>query len=1238
MLKFLIQFYNFYRYIAFFLFAFILLNACATNHVQYGKNVIDYKVDSIPSEKIQTFYLIGNTADIHLKEKESNLKVIQSVLEEADSASYLVFLGDSYNPVLRTHKNKFDKENLTEEILKTHLDIAQSFKGKTLFIPGNLDWKLGLKGLNYQEEYLTNKLTNANYFLPKDGCGLGNIKVDDKIGIIAVDSQWFLEDWDDHPEINENCDIKTKEDFYYEFESLLNKFQNRTTFVVLHHPLKTNSVHGGKFSLIDHLFPFEADVPLPVVASILNLIRSTGGLSSQDLQNVNYRDFASRLSTLIRERNNIVVISGHDQNLQFIEDDNLKQVISGSISDSKPAKVSGSNDFSFGGDGFATVDVYNNGVSIVNFYEIKDNSTNLLFSTKLTEERNEYKNLSPLVIKDETIISSVYDSKETEKSKFYEFIFGDHYRSIYGQPITLNSVVLSDVYGGLTPLRMSKGNRANYLNLSNKNQTRFYNLEPVRKSATSYIQAVGFKNDYVGKMFKNTFTEKLLLDFYTTSHPYYPLVIPSMQEALGIYNSGIQLFYLPKQSNLREYNEYFGDEMYMLTETPSVNHIESQNLGEPRKIVTTEEMLFNVQQDKDVLIDKDLYMRIRLFDMLVGDWHRSADQWSWAEYEENGKIIYRALPKKRDQIFPNYDGLFFDLILGNPFLRHLQDYTEEVPNVKWLNKKAYTLDLAILEASDLEAWNNQVNFIQANLTEDIVRKAFSILPDEVKSAKDNEIIEKLLKRKEKLDQFAREYHDVLSDIVILKGTNEQDEIIVTRKLKGITNIKIYSGEEHELVLDRDFDRKETREIRIYGLNDKDIFRVEGKGSKRILVRLIGGIDADVYDIKTSKKIKVYDYKNGNSIESIPFLANRRFINDYDINTYDYKNIKYDLFTVEPNFGYNPDDGLKIGLAEIITINGFESKPFSQKHYLNANYFFATKGFEFKYKGSFMRSLGKWNIDVNARYTSPTYSINFFGLGNNTINEEDKYGMDYNRVRQRSYEVGPTVYKIFRNKARLDLFTNYSFIEVENNEDRIVHVSKDINPVVFDGIHFTEVGGNYIIRNYDSESLPTLGMTLLANAKWVINNERIVNNFLKFEINLGFTHKITTEGKLTFASMVKFKSIIGSGFEFYQGATIGGDDDLRGYRSGRFTGNRSYMQSSDLRLDLLRLKIGIPMRLGIFSGFDYGRVWLNDEVSHRWHTSYGGGLWLNGAQMITAHVSYFKGLDVGRIVFGLNFGF
>lgn len=1213
------------------------ITSCATHRAQFGKNLKHNPIQHVQGKKIQSFYLIGDAGNLDLPSNKTEFEILKSDLQKADSASYLIFLGDNIYPKgLNPEKDSPENEEGKRK-LDVQIDLSKNFKGKTLFVPGNHDWYSGLQGLKAQEKYIKKHIDQKKVFLPKDGCGIDKIKVNDSIGIIAVDSQWFLEDWDRHPGLNEKCDIKTRDAFFDEFESQLNKFQNRTTLLVVHHPLATNGSHGGKYSLKQQLFPLDNHFPLPVIGTLLNLVRATSGLSPQDLQNTTYRNFSSRISTLLQDRNNVVVVSGHDHNLQYVQQNNLKQIISGSASKTQAAKKSGKNDFSYGRKGYAVLDVFSNGASEIRFYGYNGNSSELLMAKEVTPEKKEYKDPGYLNPNEGIVKTTVYDPEATKKSDVYKFFFGRHYRKMYGRDISVSSADLNNLYGGLTPIRMGGGHQTNSLRLVD-NQEREYNMRAVKKSATRFIQSVAFKNDYVVEEFENTLTEKFLLDFYTTNHPFYPLVIPSMQKALGIFHSQPKLVYIPKQTALKEYNENFGDELYIIEERPTAAHQDVERFGSPNDIVSTEEMLANIQKDKNTFVDKDIYMRVRLFDMLVGDWDRHSDQWRWAEFKEGDKTIYKPIPRDRDQVFPHYDGAFFKVIMGIPPLRHMQDYRPKLKNAKWFNREPYPLDLAILEASELEGWEKQAKYIQDNLSEEIIRESFKILPEEAKDNYDETIIQTILARKTQLKDFAEEYHKVLSKVVILKGTDQKDEFFITRLPKGKTQVKIYSGDDRELIFEKEFNRKETKEIRLFGLNDMDKFVVEGKASQPILIRMIGGIDDDIYEVKRSKKIKVYDYKNGNSTENSAFLTQTKLVNDYEINTYDYTQPKYNVFTMLPNAGYNPDDGIMVGLSPTYTFNGFDRKPFSSRHTVNLNYYFATKGFEAKYKGSFLKAIGKWNLDINGRYTSPTFSTNFFGLGNETENRQKELGMDYNRVRQESYSVGPSVYKIFRNNGRLDFFANYNYIRVEENIDRIVTQSSDVNSEVFRGQNFTEAGAKYLYRNYDNESLPTLGMTFSGIAKWVTNNERIENNFVYTELNLGFTHKISANGKLTAASMVKGKGIFGNGYEFYQGAVLGGDQDLRGLRPGRFVGDKVFLQTTDLRLDLLRIKAGIPMRLGVFTGFDYGRTWLKGEESDKWHSSYGGGIWLNGAQLITATVSYFKSSDPGRIVVGLNFGF
>ena len=155
--------------------------------------------------------------------------------------------------------NKEDKSSydLAKNKLLNQLALSKEFKGKTLFIPGNHDWYNGINGLKRQEEIVTDYLNDKKSFLPGKGCPIDDLKINDFTTLITIDSQWFLEDWDKTPTINDDCDIKSREGFFEELESLLTKNKEKTVILALHHPLMSNGSHGGQFSLKKQLFPLE---------------------------------------------------------------------------------------------------------------------------------------------------------------------------------------------------------------------------------------------------------------------------------------------------------------------------------------------------------------------------------------------------------------------------------------------------------------------------------------------------------------------------------------------------------------------------------------------------------------------------------------------------------------------------------------------------------------------------------------------------------------------------------------------------------------------------------------------------------------------------------------------------------------------------------------------------------------------------------------------------------------------
>lgn len=347
---------------------------------------------------------------------------------------------------------------------------------------------------------------------------------------------------------------------------------------------------------------------------------------------------------------------------------------------------------------------------------------------------------------------------------------------------------------------------------------------------------------------------------------------------------------------------------------------------------------------------------------------------------------------------------------------------------------------------------------------------------------------------------------------------------------------------------------------------------------------------------------------------------------------------YNVVAGYPMAGYNPDDGVKIGAIGTFAISGFNKKPHSQKHVLKANYFFATEGFELGYRGEFMSAASKWNFAVDGWYTSPNFSINYFGYGNETENDDDALGMDYNRVKLQVFRVTPSLYTETRNGSKVEFSVPFETIEVDGTTGRFVNQPGAIAPALFEHRQFGSAMARYTFANYDNVSLPSLGMGFGLTAGWTTSFDDADRNFGQIEGSMNFVHKLTRNQRLVFNTTLKGKTLISDGFEFYQAAVLGGDNDLRGFRRERFTGKHMFFQSSDVRLTLGTWKSMLaPTKYGLMGGFDYGRVWIKGEESEKWHNSYGGGIFINAANLATASLSYFQSSDGGRIAFRLLFG-
>src|SRR5690606_33095627 len=123
------------------------------------------------------------------------------------------------------------------------------------------------------------------------------------------------------------------------------------------------------------------------------------------------------------------------------------------------------------------------------------------------------------------------------------------------------------------------------------------------------------------------------------------------------------------------------------------------------------------------------------------------------------------------------------------------------------------------------------------------------------------------------------------------GTDYDDLFEITRLPEGKTNVRsfnIINGVKSDTLIDRTFSSKDTKELWIYGLSGSDKFIVDGKENNLIFVRLIGGQDSDIYELKQGRRVKVYDFEKKSDTVVDRNGGNLRFTNVYNLNVYDYR--------------------------------------------------------------------------------------------------------------------------------------------------------------------------------------------------------------------------------------------------------------------------------------------------------------------------------------------------------------
>lgn len=763
----------------------------------------------------------------------------------------------------------------------------------------------------------------------------------------------------------------------------------------------------------------------------------------------------------------------------------------------------------------------------------------------------------------------ILPKKQTQKSGFFKWLWGEHYRELYAQPIRLQ--------------------------YNPKHQD--INAQPYIDRFPYYQHFEGFQDLYHEELYHDTYLNQLLTDTYTMHYPLASILTDALALKLG----------LPTQDN----KYYFVDEKL---------YFQSKNIDQ---LLTTDQVIELLYQDFEYRIDQSQYVRSRLLDMIIGNGLSVRDGYFWTI--DNNEMYPQYI--NRQHAFLKKDGLLFNTALNTIGIPNLNSYYKT--SFKHVNIHNYHTDLALAQQIDYNLWKKEAQWVQSELNEQTINAIFEKIKQDYPNYYVEEIKQQLLSNIANLQDIASYYAGwELQKIVVLTGSANDDIVEVFQK-EDKTSVSIRNNNKE--VFYAEYIPKYTQEIWIYTLEGKDKISVSGKNN--IILRLVNEDSENQYEIdNVSNKTRVYTTTDAPIRKRQLQEARLYKTNNLEILKYNKKYPKFHEFNFVPGLLFDTDMMFRFGGKFTYTRYNFTRQPFSAKHELSWNHYFA-----YQYLGTFPSITGRKIYTLKSWHTSPDYFENFFGYGNESQNHESLFGMDYNRIllQRTGTEFGANL-KIGRN-ASVKVLTAIERVKVSKEQNFVrddIHINRT-DSVSISNNNYGLLHLAYIIKS-DKDNKENVSIFFSPEVGVILP----INDSKKYLPYIGASLMVNWEGeKFTIASLMRAKALLNKDFKFFQSATMGGNQGLRGFRDNRFSGQEYFVHSTDLRynLGLLRNKI-LPITYEAFIGFDYGRVWLEGEESRKWHTSVGGGFSFRLINKFPINFSYFTSSEKPRITLSMGYEF
>lgn len=304
-------------------------------------------------------------------------------------------------------------------------------------------------------------------------------------------------------------------------------------------------------------------------------------------------------------------------------------------------------------------------------------------------------------------------------------------------------------------------------------------------------------------------------DQMAAQFPFGATVVAELLDAAGILAPEPVAVVMPNDARLGQYRSLFAGRVGLFAVDANERSGGARGFGGYAEIIDSDTAFAKVRSDPASRFDDRYFLRIRLIDMLVGDWDRHSDQWKWGRRSEGNEVRWRPIPEDRDWAFAKVDGAAA-LVARFLFPKYV-GFSNTFPAVSRLALSAARLDHQVLNRLERPDFLAVAGELVATLSDSVIQAAVATLPPPYLRLERDRLVTALKARRQSLVEYTDDYYRYLARTVHIYGYDQSKDVVEFDPISDKrVRVRVRSGGPQGPVrFERLIDARDTREVRLF---------------------------------------------------------------------------------------------------------------------------------------------------------------------------------------------------------------------------------------------------------------------------------------------------------------------------------------------------------------------------------------------------------------------------------------